>query len=248
LKRAPRRLLACLALAAAACAPAEERARDSALRYFAAAAQAPDPSWSYLIPYLSRRYSISVEHGPLRLPKVYARFADPLATATVAEIAALDSPVDRILAMALHCDRLGLPADWLGILERAGDRGGYGLTHAILAAGWTRENGCLAGVDLSLLRTRQLEELMVSFDALAESDTRAADIWVEGLALFTYAGGNSRVRPEWLARLRSLQRADGGFPEHPGDDRSSDHTTAFAVWALLADLGDAKGEDRMIPR
>lgn len=247
------------------CAPNAEQSRDAALRYFAEEVEVPDPSWSYLVPYLAGeytteiRFSSGLRFGPgpggdrdaLPTPAVYRRLLDPGASVDRQEIAELDSTVDRMLAVALHCDHLGVPESWLRTLRSAGDRGGYALTHAALAIGWTLENGCLTPADAGPLRSRllgQLEELIDRRSELAARNPRASDIWIEALALFGYLGAKTRVRPEWLEALRALQRPDGGWPEHPQAENSSPHTTAFALWALLEALANEPAHSAMIPR
>ena len=187
----------------------------------------------------------------LAIAPAYRRLFDSADSTSWAEIGALASPVDRILVTALYCDRVGLPEGWLGTLRAAGDHGGYALTHAAIAEGWTRENGCKSAADLGPLRGRlldQLERLIEDRDALAENNDRASDIWIEALALHAHAGAGSRVRSEWLDALVALQRNDGGWAEHPRGVRSSPHTTIFALWALLEALEPVSRHVPMIPR
>jgi hypothetical protein len=230
--------------------------RDRALDYFANDVTRSDASWGYLLPYLSRRYGVTVAladgDSQAATPPGYERLVDPYATTSRADIAALASPVDRILTTALHCDRLGVPDGWLTTLSDASDRGGYALTHAVLATGWTVENGCLSSVDTGPLRARQREtllQLIDSLDDLARSDERAADVWLEALALLAYLPGGGEAPRAARERLLVLQQADGGWPEHPDATRSSPHASAFALWALLEWLDAAvDAPHAMIPR
>lgn len=246
---------------APACAPQLEPARDRALRYFAEAVPEAEPGWSYLLPYLASRFGVEIRLGggsvvtpgarPL-LPTLppFRRLFRASEESDAAAIAALESPIDRMLAAALHCDRLGLPGDWLGVLRAASERGGYALTHAVLATEWTIENGCLGYLDAARLRREQLEALLGLIeerDALAAKDPRAADIWIEALALVHYVGGRSRVDEASVRDVLALQRGDGGWPEHPDLAHSSPHTTAFALWVLLERAAPAARLVPMVP-
>lgn len=241
-----------------------EAAHQRALRYFEQV-PAADVSWSYLGPHLGRRFGLELALGdgstlgatgwegqaepPTLAP--FRRLFRPTARASLEDVEALESPVDRMLGAALHCDHLGLPDGWRGILEDATEVGGYATTHAALALAWSLENGCMHWVDATSLRHRQVEALvalLAAGDELAASDPDAADIWVEALALLYYLDSRERIASAWLDALLALQRPDGGWPEHPGEPTSSPHTTAFALWVLSEELLEPKGSRAMIPR
>ena len=253
-----------LVLAALGCRPAPESARDRALEYLESVGTA-DASWSYLGPHLGRRFGLELPLADGRalgatdwsqdadVPTLapFRRLFDPQASTRRDDIRALESPSDQMLAVALHCDRLGVPEDWRAALERATDVGGYAATHAALALSWSLENGCIHWVDATALRHRQvgvLVSIVENVDALESDDPNAADVWVEALALLYYGDARSRVQPEWLDRLLRLQRPDGGWPEHPRAPESSAHTTAFALWVLSEETLSPKGSAAMIPR
>lgn len=242
-----------------------ERARDASVAYYATRVREADVSWSYIPLYLNRRFGVEVRlaSGLALTPDGIATEGDALPTIPVyrrlfriaapidpEEISALESPVDRMLAVALHCSSVGLPNDWLGVLRRASERGGYALTHAVLAAQWSLENGCVGWLDLAPGKARQVEGLVALLDDTARlhsEDPRSADVWLEALALLHYVGGRDRIRTEWLDTLLALQLSDGGWPEHPDSKRSSPHATAFALWVLLEELEPQAAEITMIP-
>jgi hypothetical protein len=231
-----------------------EGAREDALGYFAHHVEEADTSWSYLPPYFARRFGVEVRlaSGLLLTPEGLRALGDDLPTLEVfrrlfrrsapiaaEDVAALESPVDRMLAVALHCRELGLPEDWLTVLRSASELGGYALTHAVLAGQWSVENGCLPWLERAPLLARQVEglvEILAAQDELGGDDPRAADVWLEGLALLHYVGAGDRMAPAWLETLQSLQRGDGGWPEHRRSAHSSPHATAFALWVLLERL------------
>lgn len=227
-------------------------ARGRALAYFAERVDRPDPSWLSLFGYMHRRFGIRVilksgedlhtlRDGVAR-PEVYAiyrRIDDPDAHVEKAQIAALPTPIDRITASALHCDRIALPAEWLEILRKASRAGAYALTHAVLATEWTIENGCLERRDVEQLHAEQtalLEKLVDGRAALAATQQAASDLWIEAMVMLDYSGESARLRPQWIEEMLDLQRADGGWPRHPRATRSDAHATALALWIVLERL------------
>lgn len=245
--------LLALALASATAAPPDaalQAAQDRAVRYFAEAVDTADPSWLAIFGYLRRRYGIEarlasgqalheLRDGGVRpeVAAIYRRIDDPDARVDQAAIAALPSAIDRITASALHCDRIPLPADWVNVLGRASRAGAYALTHAVLATEWTVENGCLSRQTVAALHDEQvalLAQLVEQRAALARRFETAADLWIEAVAMLVYSGAGARVRPEWTADLLALQRPDGAWPRHPRSARADPHTTALALWVVLA--------------
>jgi hypothetical protein len=229
-----------------------EAARDRAVRYFAEQVHAADPGWVDLFGYLHRRFGVRVTlasgavlhemRAGVARPEVHAlyrRIDDPDASVEKAEIAALPTPIDRITASALHCDRIPLPADWLEILRKASRAGAYALTHAVLATEWTVENGCLeraAAAELHAEQVALLEKLVAERAVLATTHEAAADIWIEAMVMLDYGGEPARVRREWVEEMLTLQHDEGGWPRHPRSKRPDPHATALALWVLLAQL------------
>jgi hypothetical protein len=226
-------------------------ARDRALHYFANRVDGSDPGWAAIFAYLQRRFgleAVDARGRPLHRPgrgtrpeiaAVYARLFDPAATTTPARIAALPSAVDRMTALALHCDRIPLPPDFDGALQRAAEVGGYALTHAALAGEWTLENGCRAFGELQSVQAEQVERLAAQAadrQGLGVRQEAGYDVWIESLAMLHYLGAGGRVRAEWLDALLASQREDGGWSRSPREDRSDPHPTALALWVLLETL------------
>jgi hypothetical protein len=255
--RDDRRPLGALLLAGcllfAGCAPSPfEATRQRALRYFATQVEGSQPSWAPIFDYLHRRFgleAVDARGRPLHLPPpgrpegeiaaIYHRAWDPAAAVRKEQIAALESPIDRISASALHCDRIALPVEWEAILGEASRVGGYALTHAVLAGQWTIENGCRSQNELADLQNDQValleqlagqrEETIAAFDA-------GQDIWIETLAMLYYLGADDRVRDEWLDALVAAQRSDGGWARGRREDRSDPHPTSLSLWVLLERL------------
>lgn len=185
------------------------------------------------------------------LARIYRRVSDPSARATRAEVAALPTAIDRITATALHCDTVGIPADWVEVLRKATRAGAYALTHAALALQWTLENGCLPEIATLALQVEQaeaLEAMAADRAGLLERHALGLDIWLEAIAMLHYLGEGERVRAGWLDDLLGFQRPDGGWPNHPRDARSHPHPTALALWILLERLEPEAPRVAWLPR
>jgi len=229
----------------------DQRALDRAVAYFARDVRDADPTWASLFGYLRRRFGFELvladglqperatKANATALERVYLRLEDPAASVTRRQVADLPTAIDRITATGLHCDRIGLPSDWLDVLRKATRAGGYALTHSVLALQWTLENRCLpklAAVGLQAEQSERLQALIERRHALAERHDVSVDIWFEAVVMLYYLGDGERVRPDWVADLRALQRPDGGWPIHPDAGHSNPHTTALAIWVLLEQL------------
>lgn len=224
-----------------------------------------DPSWRGIFGYLQRRFGFELKlasgrfaHEPAAagtgdpvLRGILARMDDATATADAATIAAIPSQIDRMTAVALHCDRLALPGNWAAVLEAAGRAGGYALTHAALASQWSVENGCLDAAEARRVQdglATQLATLIQDRERLAATDPKITDVWIEAAGILTYIGHGQRVTPDALGALLAQQRSDGGWPLHPTSTESDPHATAVAIWALLEALHPERGPSPWLPR
>jgi len=240
---------ACGGEAAAENAP--EAAIERAIVYFGRDVSTADPNWAALFAFLKRRFGLEVRlaSGEFAhrvrggaaggvMQDIYRRIDDPTAIADKKAIADLEHVVDRITASALHCDRIALPADWLAILAKAAQAGGYALTHSALALEWTLENGCAPrhAAEVAALRLEQVRLLVALMDDRAELARRFeadADLWIEAVAMLYYVGGRAEIRPEWLRHLVGMQLPNGAWPASTRAERADAHATSLALWALL---------------
>jgi hypothetical protein len=229
-----------------------ELSKSKAMNYFATQVRKPDLGWLSLFDYLHRRFGLEVRlasgvfaHtvkdavGRPEIAAVYRRVVDVHATVTKQQIAALPTAIDRITASALHCDRIPLPDNWIEILDKGSNAGGYGLTHSVLASEWTVENGCRSRAEIAALRQRQIDLLVEFIDhrhQLAGQFDAITDIWIEAVAMLYYVGARDRVKSDWVGEILTTQKADGGWSRNPRDERSDTHATALAIWVLVENL------------
>lgn len=207
---------------------------------------ASDPAVPLMLSYLDRQWSLGYFAGPVdellsELKRgdsesaLYGRLLDPalnLGRSKTAEAAGIlsptMSPVVYLPLRALHCDRFPLPADFLAEVEAETRRGGYGTTHAVIALRWAIEQGCLTESQTAQLRSGQ----RIALIRIAESPA-TADMFAEALAMLYYGGHGDAVRAEWMETLVTSQRPDGSFP-FDSNDLNPGHSTALALWAMLA--------------
>lgn len=162
---------------------------------------------------------------------VFRRLMDPSATASAADIEALRMPIDQVTAMAIHCQTLPLPADFLRTLDEMVELGGYVMTHAVLASQWALENGCLPAAALDARRQGQVDALLRQIE---QEEGLLTDRRVEALATLFYIGQGRHARQEWLDLVLERQLPDGQWPAYADQPNTPNpHTTLMALWLLL---------------
>lgn len=162
---------------------------------------------------------------------VFRRLMDPDARVTVAEVDALRMPIDQVTAIAIHCQALPPPADYLMTLDEMVALGGYAMTHAIIASQWLVENGCESPETIAVRHPRYVEALV---QQIKKDDGTITDRRVEALATLFYIGEGKHAPQEWVDFVVQKQRPDGGWPAYADrTDASNPHTTLMALWLLL---------------
>ena len=162
---------------------------------------------------------------------VFRRLIDPSARATVADIEALRMPIDQITAMALHCDTVPLPADYLKTLDEMVHLGGYALTHAVLAGEWAIENGCIVPTAFAEPRARSAAALVAQVEKERDLLT---DRRMEAMVMLFFMGEGRQVPDEWIALVLRKQLGTGAWPAHSNQPTvPNDHTTVLGLWLLL---------------
>jgi hypothetical protein len=143
---------------------------------------------------------------------------------------ALDG-TDRLLNHALYCkDRAFSEDAFFADIHHYTNLGQYELTHAAGAQEWAAELGCIGRTGRwAALRANQIRMMMQEAAHLEQVD----DLYVNILSILYYVGAGKSVKPEWLAKVVSAQRTDGGWGARGFASESNDHTTLHAVWTLL---------------
>jgi hypothetical protein len=159
---------------------------------------------------------------------VYGRLADPKSRVDQATIDAMQFPIDRVTAGALHCDRLGVPPDLeTALTEMTEKKDDYSLPHAMLATGWAVDLRCLPEATAAKLDARQralaIERLESRKPGLMTDST------IEMIAMLDYRGHRSDVQDAWIDAVLESQLPSGGW----GNPGELDHTSALALWVLL---------------
>ncbi|MCF8277266.1 MAG: hypothetical protein K9J17_11080 [Flavobacteriales bacterium] len=149
------------------------------------------------------------------------------------DINGLVSQVDSTTLQALWSDRLKPQKkayyDWLVKISK---KGGYELTHALLACQWLEETGYVDGqTDEEFAKTKRYLASEVRAEILSKVSFWG-DIEIESVALLLYVGEQSSVKQEWIKAILKAQRADGSWAIDSEQNSSVPHATALAIWAL----------------
>ena len=181
------------------------------------------------------RYNAVLPEHPDRAPvlRVFRRMFDANNPIVPEDWEQVKSETDQLLVSALYCDRLGLPPEFAGALERAVSQGGYAATHALLSWVWSQENR----YDLAVAEGF-LERMYGAVAAIIDEDpTSVNDIKLEAGAFLCLARESQRVDLGFVRRVIAFQNADGGWGvpvEGAGNpDESSWHSTILALMILL---------------
>ncbi len=168
------------------------------------------------------------EQAPLR--RVLRRFADRDNPLRPEDWDAVTLQSDRLLVCALYCDRLGLPASFAEMLQKAASAGGYSLTHVMLTWCWAKDNGC--GV---LLPEGFMDGVFRASAAIINDDpAMVSDLRLEAAAFLHLVGQGARVDDVFIERVMASQNGDGGWG-HSRDQRgrSDWHATVLGLLLLL---------------
>lgn len=212
-----------------------EQALQKAIAYIEARGERLYPMMVPTLYHLRREYRLQVNttaweleirkrNKQLRNP--FLRELDPETQILRGDISRL-SGIDRLTAIAMHCDRFGLPKNYLADLRRLASQGNYALTHATLAlllSGW---RNCLRN-DETFQSELQFQHRELS--SLSRRIAPQSDLGVETMLMLLLSGKNlkppARFDTALLAQLLDAQWPDGSWN---GDD----HTTVLAMWVIL---------------
>jgi hypothetical protein len=136
--------------------------------------------------------------------------------------------LDRLTVLALYCDEVPPPTDYLALLEKGRAEGGYALTHVALALIWLRENGC------RLVEPDFEKRVIRETAALVRVDAAVSDLELEAAAMVARLGEARLLPDRFLEEVIAAQHQDGGWAEDSGRASLADwHPTFLALWLLL---------------
>ena len=139
-------------------------------------------------------------------------------------------PTDSMIAYALYCDRFGLPFDYVETLDSNAKKGGYYLTHVLLACIWIQENGYEGALpDGFIDKVCHATAVIVNSNPMVVDD-----LTIEAAAFLYLAGQEHMVDPTFVNRVIASQNDDGGWGEAlDGQSGSYWHSTISALVLLL---------------
>ena len=162
--------------------------------------------------------------------RILRRMADQNNPLRSDDFQAVTHPSDLILCYALYCDTQELPEVYPRALYRAAQKGGYYLTHVLLAWVWIRERGG----ELALAEGF-IEDVFRANAAIVNTDpTIVSDLRLEAAAYLYLAGQGALIDDAFIDSVLATQNDDGGWgASRGGEDRSDWHSTILGLLLLL---------------
>ncbi len=216
---------------------------DRGLNYLKTNRDDVSPFQWILLDYLQRSFELdpvfSAQNTKPKIPtdeiqaekfRVYQRIAFPNELVDSLPTDDFPLPTARLLMAATHCDHIPLPADYQHLIQQNLEDGGYGVTYVAMSLQFLKENGCSLppGYDQ---RVREL--VAPAMVVIIEDPDTIPDLRYEAIAFLMQLNRRDLVQPEWLERIVLEQQKDGGWKNVSHTDRSNDHATVLALWALL---------------
>ena len=180
---------------------------------------------------LQRYDQVLAEKPPDQAPimRLFRRIADHENVFQDGDIDYVSWENDLLTIPALYCDRWDLATSYPESLVEAASRGGYLLTHALLAHIWIQENGC------ELPLSDQFFEFLYQANAgLINEDSVVSDLELEAAAFLYLAGQGNMIDDAFVERVLAVQKDDGGWlmsSDEPGE--SNWHATVLGLLFLL---------------
>jgi len=149
-----------------------------------------------------------------------------------------DGATDEILLKALYCNHFPPDDNFLETLKIYADKGGYDLTHSLLALQWLKENNCIQTYWEEMFEGKS--QLITTEDYIIKQNLELIDaadnyndLFIEAIAFVQYAGYHSLIKHEWVQNIIALQQMDGGWKRSSTHNESDIHASLLALWALL---------------
>lgn len=138
--------------------------------------------------------------------------------------------IDGLTDWSMYCHAIPLPADFVQVLTRVLDQGGYWVPHAGLQLRNALINRCLTRTpEVDKLESEIVRRLREGIDGGSVTD----DIRIESIVILYYLGRGDAVRPSDLDWILDHQRPDGGWLPRAEATESHNHTSMLALWGLL---------------
>jgi hypothetical protein len=141
----------------------------------------------------------------------------------------LDDGVKVTNIYSANCDHIPLPGNYWQTVDQNISTGGYYAAHVVLALEFMKDNGCPLPANVVDISNRVAQVLA----KLADDPNAIADLRYEAVAFLLLSGKDDLVKPEWIDRIISEQRASGGWSKEVGGAKDDYHATLLAFWALL---------------
>jgi hypothetical protein len=176
-----------------------------------------------------QRYDQLLAANPEPIKRIFRRIADYNNSVQPSDFNSVTDEYDVLTVPALYSDHMALPPDYPSMLTDAADRGGYLLTHVLLATIWLQDNNCEVS-----LPDNFTESLYQANAALAGNGVVITDLQMEAAAFLYMGGQGNLVNPAFVQRLIVIQNDDGGWAVSLDTPYTSDsHTSVLGLIVLL---------------
>ena len=161
----------------------------------------------------------------------------PVPPEVPSEVLLSDGSIDTnaMVAAALWCNEVPLPADYSDELLVVAEAGGYELTHALGSLQFLVERECIEPDEAATLA----DELAGRTATLLEGDG-LGDLELEACALLAWSGHDDLLPEDLDDRVEAAYLDEGGWPEIAGGGTPDPHAT---VWGLRCALELAHGDE-----
>ena len=219
-------------------------AENSALTLVASKIDSLKPDEFVLFDYLDRRFSLNLFDRKTRKKYLMKWFSADSSGTLLYQFRSLvlhsehrvdlryaTHPIDSVSLLALNCKKELDQDAFIKRLKLHKEKGGYFLTHALLALQWSSELDCVSEPD------QQFQELMSDLQEanleFASNSSAPQDERFESVCMLYYSGFDNQRIAHFRQEVVEMQLDDGGWASSERSQVTDFHTTAFALWILL---------------
>ncbi len=226
------------------CGAQDLEVQDGALNFVKSKIDSLKPDEFILFDYLDRRFNLNLFNRKTRKRYLSNWFSEDSSATLLYQFRSLvmnsehkidlryaSHPIDSVSLLALGCEEEFDQGVFINRLKKHKEKGGYFLTHALLALQWSLELGCLAE------STQQIQQLKSSLQEanleFARISSAPQDETFEAVCMLHYSGFDSQRIAHFKKVVTEMQLEDGGWASSERSTTTDLHTTAFALWILL---------------
>jgi len=221
-----------------------DEAKNSALILVASKIDSLKPDEFLLFDYLDRRFNLNLFDRKTKKKYIMKWFsADSSRTLLyqfrslvvesehLVDLGLASHPIDSVSLLALNCNKAFDQDAFFKRLRLHKEKGGYFLTHALLALQWSLDLDCVSETDQRFQQLMSdLQEANLEF---ASNSSAPQDERFEAVCMLYYTRFNNQRIAHFQKEVVEMQLDDGGWASSERSKVRDFHTTTFALWILL---------------